>query len=159
MNPPSRSRLVVDWVVVLALAGVFLFASIEKIRDPVSFTSSVRNYKFLPFVSTNLFALFLPWWELLAAIAVLVPSARWRRAGALLTLGMGIMFVIAVVRGLILGLDISCGCFGHAGSAKIGLETLAIDTGVIVASIYVLRMTFRAPQQPPGFAVITPAAH
>ena len=154
MSRSSPARVVIDWIAVIALAGVFVYASVPKIRDPLEFASDIRNYKFLPPWSSNLFALLFPWWELLAAVAILTPSRAWRRAGAVMTLIMGLMFVVAVVRALILGLDISCGCFGHAGSSKIGLETLAIDTGVIVASLYVLRSTFRPTDAVGGFPVM-----
>src|SRR5205085_8136739 len=129
------------WIATLGIAGVFLFAAYEKIADPREFASTIRNYKFLPPAWTNGFALLLPWWELLAAVAVLIPSRSWRRAGAVAILLMSLAFVIAVVRALILGLDISCGCFGHAGSSKIGLKTLSIDAAMIVGSVYLIAST------------------
>ena len=71
---------------------------------------------------------------ILAAVALLLPS--WRRAGALLTLLMGFLFIASVSQALARDLDISCGCFGHGSSgAKAGIQTLLIDVGIIIASL------------------------
>src|SRR5262249_13954908 len=49
----------------LFLGGVFIFASIDKIAAPEPFAIAVEAYKIIPFPLINLFALIVPWLELL----------------------------------------------------------------------------------------------
>lgn len=137
----ARVRLLAAW----AVAAVFIIAAWAKIQNPAGFVADLRNYRLLPWWSLHAVALILPWWELLAALALLLPS--WRRAGALLTMLMGFLFIVSVTQALFRGLDISCGCFGHGSSgAKAGIQTLLIDVGIIIASLYVRA----APREEPA---------
>jgi len=77
----------------------------------------------------------MPWWELGAGLALFLP--RLRRPGALAVFGMTCFFVVAVSSAIARGLDISCGCFGP-DSAAVGVRTLALDIGILVATGLVL---------------------
>lgn len=115
----------------IAVAGVFLYAAQSKIIEPRQFIVDIKNYRIVPEPCLNLMAILLPWWEVSAAVAFLVP--RTRRAGALLLAGMLIMFICAVsYSALYKGYNISCGCFGK-GSAQAGLKTIALDVGLLAA--------------------------
>lgn len=142
-----------------AVAAVFIYAAAFKIHDPAGFVADIRNYRLMPWWSLNAIALVMPWWEMLAALALIVPT--WRRAGAILTGLMGVLFFVSVSQALIRGLDIHCGCFGHGEkAAQAGLQTLLIDVGIIIASWYVLLGKSRT--RPAAFEVApveTAAAH
>ena len=121
------------------LGGVFLLACYHKLLDPRSFALDVATYQFLPLFSVNLFALVLPWVELLAG-AMLVVGLRVR-AAALLTSGMMLAFMVALGWALHLGLDMSCGCFASQATARgdtISWHTMLRDGGWLLLSLYIL---------------------
>jgi uncharacterized membrane protein YphA (DoxX/SURF4 family) len=133
MTARTRSTLAktIGVLCLLGVAGVFLFAAGPKIKDPRQFVIAVKNYRILPEPTLHLMALFLPWWELVAALALLVP--RMRRAGALLIALMLLMFVVAVsYSALYKGYNINCGCFGK-NSAAAGWQTIGLDVGLMIA--------------------------
>lgn len=129
-------RSMIAHVCAFGVAAFFLYAACPKIVDPRQFRIDISNYKILPDEYTNLPALFLPWLEAFAALALVWP--RTRRAGAVLIAGLLLFFIWAVYDAAIVhGLDISCGCTGkdsgHAGWTTIirNLVLLAA-TGVSV---------------------------
>lgn len=129
----ARLRNVVCDLCILAVAAVFLYAAQSKIIEPRQFVFDVKNYRMVPEELLHLVALFLPWVEVGAAIALIIPATR--RAGAILIIGMLLMFIVAVsYAALYKGYNISCGCFGK-GSASAGIKTIAMDTGLILATI------------------------
>lgn len=128
------------------VACVFLAAAWGKIWEPRQFAMDISNYKIVPEYYINLMAIFLPWWEVGAAIALARP--RSRPAGAVLIIGMLIMFISAVsYAALYKGLHISCGCWGKAGAASAGWKTIGLDAGLLIATILSLVL---APLRRPG---------
>ena len=93
----------------LALGGVFIVASLDKISHPAAFALAIRNYQILPIAVSNLFAITLPWIEL-AAGALLILGVKCRSNAAILS-GLMFVFNIALVLALVRGLNINCGCF------------------------------------------------
>lgn len=106
----------------LAMAAIFLLAAKEKIADPAAFALAVYRYRILPSWSVNAFALFLPWVEVFAAVALLAPrrAGLLRAAGAGLISGMLAVFTIAYAAALLRGISISCGCFDLDPDAAAG---------------------------------------
>lgn len=125
-------------VVRLYLGGIFLFACLHKIAHPASFAVDVATYQLLPTGLVNLFALILPWVELIAAILLIVGVRV--KAASLLILAMMIAFTVALGWALHLRLDMSCGCFASQGAAQdpISWRTLVRDTAWLLMSVYVL---------------------
>lgn len=149
MTADARIKLrnVVSNLCLLAVAGVFIYAAQSKIIEPRQFIIDIKNYRMVPEELLNLMALFLPWVEMVAAVALLIPQTR--RAGATLIIGMLCMFIAAVsYAALYKGYNISCGCFGK-GSAGAGIKTIALDIGLIIATIIGLlpRRTVSAASQ------------
>ncbi|WP_337866170.1 MauE/DoxX family redox-associated membrane protein [Ignavibacterium sp.] len=109
------------------IAIVFIYAGAEKISDPNSFSQSIYNYRILPAELINIFAIILPWIELIAGILLLFGiSVRENSAliGSLL-----LIFIILIGISMIRGLDINCGCFGKGtplGWRKIGENTFML---------------------------------
>lgn len=130
-----------QWIGLLArlyLGGVFLFACWHKIVHPDSFAVDVATYQILPLPLVNLFAITLPWVELGAGL-MLVLGFR-ARSGALLTSGMMVMFIVALIIALAKGLDMSCGCFASQGSEEdpISYRTVLRDLCWLALSVYIL---------------------
>ena len=94
------------------LAGIFIYAGALKAIDPVQFASDIDNYKLLPWPVSVAIAFYLPWLEIFCALGLVF---RFLYRGALSILSASIMvFTLATIAAKLRGLDITCGCFGHA---------------------------------------------
>ncbi len=138
MSTAARSFSVTEpraapWVAVVRvlLGGVLLYAGITKMKSGHEFAEAIANFALLPAAGNQILAVTLPWWELCAG--ALLVFGVWTRAAALVALLLFLSFALAVGSALARGLDIQCGCFSDAGS-RVGLKTLAIDLGGLVAS-------------------------
>jgi len=126
-----RAITVARWL----LGLVFIGSALGKIADPAGFADSVAAYRLLPVHAVNVFALILPWVELLAGFSLINGVAF--RSGALLVAIMNVVFIVAVASAMARGLDIECGCFTIAKS-KAGWELIARDTVLLAVSLFVL---------------------
>jgi putative oxidoreductase len=114
---PSDVRSLGIWRVLLrildfVLAGVFIYAGVLKTIDPVQFASDIDNYKILPWPVSVALAFYLPWLEIFCALG-LVFRFFYRGALSILTASI-VVFTLATIAAKVRGLDITCGCFGHA---------------------------------------------
>lgn len=113
------------------LGMIFLVASIDKIADPAAFAVSIGNYRLLPDSLLLIAATWLPWMELLCGLGLIFGILF--RGASLLTLIMLLIFTLAIVSGLLRGLDISCGCFTQDPAvAKLGWWKVAENLGLII---------------------------
>src|SRR5512145_110765 len=99
----------------LPICWLFLSACWHKILHPESFALDVATYQFLPRYAVHLFAIFIPWLELVVGVCLLIGFRV--RAAALLVWMMLLSFTIALGWALYLGLDMSCGCFASQSAA------------------------------------------
>jgi putative oxidoreductase len=129
----------------LALGGVFLYASHDKILQPAEFAKIVYHYQVVgpsqtlaPWVP-NLFAVTLPWIELVAGACLIV--GLWRREAAAVSAVLLLAFVLAVSSALLRGIDIqNCGCFsvtaeGRSAGLKLILGDLALLAGALILAL------------------------
>jgi uncharacterized membrane protein YphA (DoxX/SURF4 family) len=134
-------RTAVTWVLGLVLGGVFLYASVDKIRNPRDFARIVYHYQvigpsqWLGFVPANVFAVTLPWVEVV--VGVLLVTGFWRREAAAVGAALLVAFLVAVSWALAHGVDIeNCGCFTVTGKGRAaGAKLLAGDTALLVAAL------------------------
>lgn len=117
----------------IAMGVIFGWAALAKIGDPAGFATQLHHFRLVPVPLENLFAVTLPWIELVAAVALLVGVQR--RAAALLVAALMVVFTVAVGLALARGLDIECGCFGTADASRVGVVKLLQNTGMVLASI------------------------
>lgn len=96
-----------------SLGGVLIYSGGVKMGDAAAFARAIGNYRLLPAFAASLAAVCLPWWEVFAGAAVMVPGLR--RPGLLLGAGMFTAFLLANGSAWLRGLDIACGCFGPGG--------------------------------------------
>ncbi len=116
----------------LILAAVFIGAAIPKILDPPGFALAVFRYQILPDSLINLAALFLPWLELVAALALL-GVRRLRDSATLIIAGLLAIFTLAIALNLYRGIDVACGCFTvKAGARHMGALNLLRNLGLLV---------------------------
>ena len=153
----SARRLVVpdylDLLARLLVGGTFAYAALDKIAHPAAFAVAVSHYRLLPPAWLHVFALVLPWLELVAGLALLLGKAR--RGAALLITGMLVMFMGAIGWALAHDLDISCGCFHTSGGHAIGVSLLLRDLFLLAGAVLTLavggvRRTFGAPAGDPA---------
>jgi uncharacterized membrane protein YphA (DoxX/SURF4 family) len=118
----------------LALAAVFLWAAIAKLRDPwMLFAMEIDNMHVIPSAAVEFTARTVPWFEL--ALGVLLAVGVWARYVApVTTVFIAILFGIVVVLYL-RGFQGDCGCFGPG--EQLGPKTLARDFGFVLLSVWV----------------------
>jgi putative oxidoreductase len=99
-------------VVAIIIGGLFIYAGVVKVIDPAEFARDIDNYKMLPWQIGVGLGLYLPWLEILCGLA-LIARVLYRGSVFVLTALM-VLFIVITVIAKARGLDISCGCFGHA---------------------------------------------
>jgi len=118
----------------IGVAGYFIYAAYGKIRDPRQFAVDIGNFQMTPVALQNLMAIFMPWWEVGAAVALALP--RTRRAGAIMVSALLLVFIVAVAyAAFYLGLDITCGCTGK-DSSPAGWLTILRNVGLLAATVF-----------------------
>lgn len=90
------------------LGGMFVYASIDKILHPEQFAAILYNFHLLPNFLITIFAIVLPWFELISG--VLLIAGIYPRTNAILQGLLLIVFIGALGINLIRGVDINCGC-------------------------------------------------
>src|SRR5260370_2532425 len=124
----------VVWRIVSALVGaIFIYAGVIKALDPVRFSNAIVNYKVLPWTIVGGLAFYLPWLEILCGLA-LIPRVLYRGGLSILVALVG-TFIAATIAAKIRGLDITCGCFGHASKNWSFSTHLALDLAILAALI------------------------
>jgi uncharacterized membrane protein YphA (DoxX/SURF4 family) len=98
----------------LALGGIFIYASLDKIAHPLEFAKIIANYAILPDFLLTLPALVLPWLELVAGL--LLVAGVWTRSSALLLSLLLLVFILALGFNALRGISMSCGCFSTSAS-------------------------------------------
>ncbi|GAB4325842.1 MAG: DoxX family membrane protein [Candidatus Zixiibacteriota bacterium] len=129
-----------DWVLLIVrvvVGGFFVYASLDKIAHPDAFAKIVYNYRILPGSLINIFAIFLPWLELLAGIALIL-GTRTVGAAAIIS-GLMVVFIIAATAAVARGIKIDCGCFTTSGNGArdVGLPLILQDLGLLALSLWV----------------------
>ncbi len=131
------------------LAAVFVFAAVPKILAPHEFALAVFRYQILPYSLVNGMALFLPWIELVAAVAILFP--RFGGGAALVIAGMLAVFSVAISVDLARGIDISCGCFSvDPNAGRIGWWEVVRDLALMAVAGLVLWDGLKRPRSMQG---------
>ena len=124
------------FAVSLAVAAVFIYAGVDKLRDPLQFADSIAAFAILPAVLINLLAFGLPPFEIACGLLLLGP--RTRRVGALAVAVISVIFFTALASALIRGLTLDCGCFGPGAPSRprMWLE-LAVDIVLFSGTLFV----------------------
>lgn len=146
--PSETSSRAAGWPAVLlvigrvALGAIFLYAAYAKLRFEGEwhlrdyhffFAMAIDSYKMLPISAVQIMAKVLPWFELaLGSLLIAGMAVRWV---ATITSGLLLVFIGAMTRAKILGLEINCGCFGN--NEKLGTATLIRDSSLLVLALAV----------------------
>jgi putative oxidoreductase len=140
-----------NWIALIlrvVIAAIFIYAGISKALIPLRFVTDIDNFHLLPWMVTAPLAFYLPWLEIFCGVSLLLFQLD---RGALLTLlVLTFVFVLALASARIRGLDITCGCFGHATRDLSLASHLALNVAIIVILLFLLRTNSFAkrPQRP-----------
>ena len=135
----------ISWRIVdLIVGGIFIYAGALKALDPIRFGIDIDNYKALPWAISVRFAFYLPWLEIFSGLA-LVFRCLYRGGLSILT-ALVLIFLGATVAAKVRGLDITCGCFGHASQHWSFPQHLATDLAIL-AGLIALWISSRAHQE------------
>jgi len=163
---PVRVVSKIVWRIVdVIVGGIFIFAALTKIfdldhliadlghlhlgsiivdfqnlrlADPVQFANDIDNYKILPWPISVGLAFYLPWLEMFCGLALIL--RRLYLGGLSILTGLVAVFLVATIAAKVRGLDITCGCFGHASQNWNFPTHLAIDLAILGA---LLALSFR----------------
>jgi putative oxidoreductase len=108
----------------LMVGGIFIWAGLLKIFDPLGFAQAIANYRVFPHWMSFMLALVLPWMEVICGAFLVL--GLFRRSSALFLSFFLAGFLILVVSTIVRGIDIDCGCFGRF-SQKVDYKLLLTD--------------------------------
>ena len=140
--PPAawpRALLVLGRV---ALGLIFVYAAYAKLYFGGDwhlhdyhffFAMAIDSYKILPIPVVEWMARILPWFEL--ALGILLLAGVGLRWAASISSALLLVFIGAMTRAKILGLEINCGCFGN--NEKLGTATLIRDSSLLFLALAV----------------------
>ena len=128
----------------LVIGGIFIYAGVVKALAPIHFASDIENYHLVPWTLGVRLAFYLPWLEILCGVALIV---RRLYAGALtILLALIVVFIGANVVAKMRGLDVKCGCFGHA-SDNLGFAShMALNLAILAGIALLMRRTKTASE-------------
>ena len=100
----------------LILGATFVYASLDKIAHPEQFAKIVYNYKILPGFLINIYAVTLPWVELLAGLFLIL--GIFTESASLLISFLLVIFLIDISINILRGANLNCGCFSTNPAGK-----------------------------------------
>lgn len=114
----------------IILGLVFIYASVDKILDPVAFAGIIKNYRLLPEIFIGPVAFFLPWLEFVCG-AMLICNVFTREVTAVLSI-MLLVFISALSANLYRGIDVACGCFSTDAVHSSGMVEVIIRDVILL---------------------------
>jgi uncharacterized membrane protein YphA (DoxX/SURF4 family) len=124
----------------VVLGAIFMYAAFSKLYFNGGwhfgdyhffFGMVISSYNILPFWAVEWAARILPWFELLLGILLIAGvGLRWT---GLLASALLILFIAAMTRAYMNGLEIMCGCFGN--NEKLGPLTLLRDSSMLIPAV------------------------
>ena len=135
MNFLSNKYLLIAFRIIVG--GVFVYASLNKLMDQEEFAKAIYNYKFLPSALINIFAIVLPYVELIAGLFLI--AGIYVRGSSFLILLMLIIFIIALAQAYLRGLDMNCACFSLENpEQKSDIFTRIIEDILLLAATIII---------------------
>lgn len=129
------------------VGGLFIYAGVVKVLDPIGFASDIENYQMLSWMFSVRLAFYLPWLEIFCGLALIL--RRLYAGGLTILLALIVIFIGANVAAKARGLDIKCGCFGHA-SDNLGFASHMVLNLAIFAGLFLLLRRTKALREVRG---------
>ncbi|MFZ0053166.1 MAG: MauE/DoxX family redox-associated membrane protein [Desulfobaccales bacterium] len=132
--PPIRRSPYLSIACRLLLGVIFMAFALSKILRPAVFALNVVDFGLMPSLGVDLWALALPWAELVVGMFLILGIRT--RAAATLIAAMNLIFIVGLVRAIFLHLPINCGCVGEVGEPVTWWKVLK-NTGMVVMTIQI----------------------
>jgi putative oxidoreductase len=132
--PPIRRSPYLSVVGRVLLGAIFISFALSKIMRPAVFALNVVDYGMMPAWGVNLWALILPWAELVVGL-FLILGIRTRAAATLIG-AMNIIFIVGLVDAILHHLPINCGCVGEVGEPVNWWKVLK-NTGMLAMTMQI----------------------
>lgn len=136
---------VLSVIISILLGLLFIYTGVVKITGISSFYHNVTLYHLLPDVAAWYWAHYLPWLEVTAGMGLWLKQTR--AAACVIIASLLLVFILAIVSAMLRGLHIECGCFGKGARSSDYTWILVRDALLLVASLYLLRLTATGPPQ------------
>ena len=120
----------------LFIGGLLVYASHDKVIDPVSFAQSVGRYDILPLFLVNGASVLMAWLELVTGLFLL--AGLWIRPAALWSTALFALFTGLMVWAGITGAGYDCGCFPGQVGHTAGWGAAFRDLFFLLPSAFVL---------------------
>ena len=134
-------RDALGWAGRIGLAGLFAYAGATKLGSAAELARDIANYRLVPDVVAAWAALFLPLFELVLAVGLLMPS-HVRGAAALCAVLLA-GFAVAMAQAKLRGIDLACGCFG--GDSQVSWGKVAVDLVLAGLAVWLVTSVSRRP--------------
>jgi putative oxidoreductase len=141
---PSTIPPFVWRIVDVIVGGVFIYAGAIKAFDPIRFANDIDNYKIFPWVIGVRLAFYLPWLEIFCGLALI--ARRLYFGGLSILAALVSIFIAGTIAAKVRGLDITCGCFGHATKNWSFTRHLAFDL-ILLAAVVALWIVCRQKEK------------
>ena len=100
---------IINHIIRIAMGVVFIYASYDKILDPISFSQNIHNYGVTPLFIENIIALTLPWVELFIGMGLIF---KFKYEASLdISIVLMVTFILLITQAYLRGKSIDCGCF------------------------------------------------
>ena len=137
---PKYVALLFRWI----LGSVFVYASWDKIQHPADFARAVDEYQILPEIFVNIFAIILPWVELICGLSLII--GIFVGGSIMIINSLMVVFFVAKAISLYKGLEIGCGCFSVSDVRDtIGISYLLRDLVLIGMGLFIYFKTTWVP--------------
>ena len=132
--PPIRRNPYLSVACRLIVGVIFISFALSKIMRPAVFALNVVDYDLTPVWGVNLWALSLPWAELVVGL-FLILGIRTRAAATLIG-AMNIIFIVGLVNAILHNMPINCGCVGEVGE-PVNWWKVSKNAGMLVMCIQI----------------------
>lgn len=95
----------------ILLGIIFIYASIDKIINPIDFSNNIDNYHITPVSLNNIAALVIPWLEVILGFCLIF--GVYLNTAATLVIMLLIWFIFILTQALFRGINLHCGCFSN----------------------------------------------
>ncbi len=116
----------------VCLGFIFVYASLDKIFQPDKFARVIYNYRLVPVETVNIFAIIVPWLELIIGFLLLL--GIWVETAAFIMSVLTLAFIFMIASAIFRGLNIECGCFTLKETGSIVSWRRIIEDVFILAS-------------------------
>lgn len=127
----------------IILGAIFIYASIDKIINPIDFSNTIDNYHISPIQLNNLAALIIPWIEFIIGVCLI--SGVFLNGATIISMVLLVFFIFIITQALIRGIDLDCGCFDLAqkeisdGNIKLEMIKRIIEDFVFLGLTFLIK--------------------